>query len=243
MLASNVRPPVVALLGGEGLRSDSASLWQHMLRDFEPPRVAIISAALSAVPAPHAERRVMITKAVLEEMGMQTQLIEPADQSSDALTDVPIVYLPGGEALAVCQHLRESVIWQAIQAPNSPVRMLIASGGSAVALGQVAFGPIKPVPAQLEELSFDILPGLGLLKGIVILPYFSWLQDQVIHKIVSLSDGYILVGIDDQAALISRSHGWEVAGLGTVSIIRSGMSTAAFDSGAVIPTDVLPSYS
>lgn len=243
MLGPSVRPPAVALLGGEGLRPESTPLWQQIVAEVESPRIAVIPVALSAMRASHAERRAVLTKTTLDEMGMETHLVEPADQSSDALKDASLVYLSGGEVRTVCGWLAANPMWQSILTPNSPIRMLVASGAAAVALGQVAFAPIKPVPARLEELSFDRLPGLALLRDIVILPYLSSLQDQVVSKIRALAGECILVGIDDQAALISRPQGWEVAGLGTASIIRTGMSTATFDSGMVIPADVLPPYS
>lgn len=233
----------LALLGGEGLRSQSAPLWQAMVEmsSVTHPEIAVIPVALSTLPLSQFERRTQITCKQLGEFGFATTLFSP-DADSQPLNSTGLVYLPGGDQRAVVQSLQNSALWSEIISPTSHVKALIASGGSAVAFGDRIFAPTKPYPAALDDLEFEISPGLGLLPNIVILPYFSWLQDAVITKIRDLAPTSVLLGIDDQAALISDPHGWHVMGLGIIAIYRPNQATAYFDPGAQIPPDILTPY-
>jgi hypothetical protein len=236
---SNTRLPHIALLGGEGMRPESSILWQHLLALVgNAPCVAVLPIALNNHDAVQAERRSQASLDALKLFGANAGLISRDASSLDA----NIVYLPGGDQRAVCDLLPPSAVWSAVCAPDSPVKLLIAAGGSAVALAEQAFAPVKPYPAALGDLTFERITGIGLIRNVAILPYYSWLQDEIIYKVAERISGCTLLGIDDQAALISSSDGWVVAGLGTVSIFRFGEPPAIFDPGAVISADVLSPY-
>jgi hypothetical protein len=236
---SNPHLQHIALLGGEGMRPESSVLWQQLLALVgDAPRVAILPIALNNHDAVQAERRSQASLDALKLFGANADLISRDTSSLDA----NIVYLPGGDQRAVCDLLPPSAVWSAVCSPDSPVKLLIAAGGSAVALAEEAFAPVKPYPAALGDLSFERITGIGLIRSVAILPYFSWLQDEVIHRVAERIGSCALLGIDDQAALISSPDGWVVSGLGTVSIFRFGQSPAIFDQGAVISADVLSPY-
>jgi hypothetical protein len=226
----------LALLGGEGLRPESSTLWHELLaRVGQTPRVAVLPVALSTIDSAQAERRATTSRDALRVFGAEADLITQDTEASNA----NIIYLPGGDQRSVCELLPSSSVWTAICRPGSSIKMLIASGGSAVALAEHAFAPIKPYPAAPGDLMFEHLSGMGLIKNAAILPYFSWLQDEVIRKIADQLSNCVLIGIDDQAALISGADGWQVAGLGTVSIFRSGQPLSISDPGTIISPDSL----
>src|SRR5687768_16802787 len=145
----------IALLGGEGLRSQSAPLWQALLSlaGVDQPHIALIPVAVSSLPLSQSERRTQITRSQLSEFGFTTSLITPTpDADPPSLNGTKMVYLPGGDQRAVVQSLQNTPLWNMITSSTSAVNLLIASGGAAVALGDRAFEPIKPYPAALDAL-------------------------------------------------------------------------------------------
>lgn len=237
---SNLR---IALLGGEGLRSQSASLWDAMrsLAGINESHLAVLPVALSSHPLSQFERRTDITRKQLSEFGFTTTLLSP-DELAPSINGTNIVYLPGGDQRAVVQSLQSTKLWHSLLAPSSSVKLLIASGGAAVALGDRSFAPVKPYPASLDELEFEMLSGLGLLPNLIILPYFSWLQDEVLSKIRALAPESVLLGIDDQAVLVSDPTGWHVMGLGIVSVFHPNDKPHIFDPGAQVPPSILAPF-
>jgi hypothetical protein len=232
----------IALLGGEALRPESTPLWRELLMiGGSTPQVAIVPFALAKMPLSQLERRTQITRDRLIELGAQAEIIAPSDESA-SLNRTQIVYLPGGDQRVVCEMLPASGIWQSIQ-QSTDILLIAASGGAAVAFGKQAFAPVAPYPAGLDDLAFEILPGLGLLRDAIVLPYYSWLQDQVVERIRALAPESKLLGIDDQAAIISHPNGWQVAGHGTVSVFRHKQPPAIFDPGQTIPPEILAPYS
>lgn len=232
-------PAAIAILGGEGLRPESSPIWKR-LRDLaggQSNEVAILSSALASLPMSQADRRTQTARVALEAMGMTVRMIA----ADDNLMPSGLLYLPGGDQRMVVEQLSDSTLLRELL-ESSPVRVLAASGASAVALGDQVFAPVRPYPAEFGRLEFEILPGLGLLKGVVILPYFSWLPDEVTQKIATLAGPNTLVGIDDQAALIGYAGTWEVGGHGTVSFLSSSGKPRVFDAGALIPGDDLLPY-
>lgn len=231
----------IALLGGEALRPESTPLWRELISmGGVTPHVAIVPFALAKMPLSQLERRTQIARDRLIELGADANIFTPNDETT-SLNGSQIVYLPGGDQRVVCEMLTHGVIWQSIQ--GSPdIRLIAASGGAAVAFGEQAFAPVAPYPAALDDLRFEILPGLGLLHHAIILPYYSWLQDQVVERIRDLVPEMTLLGIDDQAAIISHPSGWQVAGHGMVSIFRPDHSPAIFDPGQSIPPEILAPY-
>src|SRR5688500_4155115 len=93
----------IALLGGEGLRSQSAPVWGTLLSlaSVDKPNIALIPVAVSSLPLSQSERRTQITRNQLSEFGFTTSLIMPTpDVDSLTLNGTEIVYLPGGDQRA-----------------------------------------------------------------------------------------------------------------------------------------------
>src|SRR5688500_16967057 len=103
MTTPNQRPNLrLALLGGEGLRSQSASLWQSLAADFP---IGVLPVALTSLPLSQYERRTQITRTQLSEFGISSTLI-PHNSDLSALSRTRIIYLPGGDQRAVVERLR-----------------------------------------------------------------------------------------------------------------------------------------
>lgn len=225
-------PHIVVLLGGEGLRPESSGFWNHVLQ--LPGNIQKTISLVHAVggepkSVSQQERRSQITVDALTLLGMATNVIDVATAKTSELGE--IIYLTGTNPTAIVDSLAGTALWDSICLPE---RLLIASSGAAVAIGERAFSPIAPFPAALDDLTFDVRLGLGLIPGAMILPYFGWLQDIVVDRISELAPALWLIGIDDQAALILHRNRWEIAGLGTVTIFKYGQHARSFDPGMVL---------
>ena len=251
--APPIRHGVLVLLGGEGLRPTSLPLWEH-LRALAPQgmrRTVILPAALAAYKEGAAQRRTAQIAAALEQMGVEVSVLPifSREQAADsaqaaALAAADCIYLGGGQPQALHRVLAGTLVWEALLSAHARGALLVASGGAAAALGSVSFTPPQPAPRTLDALQFERLDGLGLLKGIVVLPYYNWLQPQVIEQIAVLfPSDTLLIGIDDQAALIGAADGWRVEGLGSVTIRKhGGLRPLMIDAGQSVALDVLPPY-
>lgn len=235
-------PPVLAILGGEGLRTQAAAIWQQILQTVasEDWRAVVIQAVSDDHPAGTRERRARLIVDTLQKLGLLAEVLSltgSADTPS-SIAYFPVMYLTG-DTRTLCERLAGSELWASLRA-NLP-DVVIAAGSAAVALGDQAFVPVKPYPAALDSLEFELLPGLGLLEDMIVMPYFAWLPNDVISRIRALSPSdATLVGIDDQAALIAQAGRWRVEGLGSISVFRPGQPPRLADAGLAVPEDLLP---
>lgn len=250
--ADDTKQGPLVLLGGEGLRADMRDLWQElgMPAAGSERRVAVVPAALAGEKVGVPERRTGLAQDVLAGWGIGAEAVPivTAEDANDgelleALRFAAAVYLPGGDARAAVGVLAGSAAWRLIRQVHRAGVPLIAAGGAAVALGDAAFAPQQPAPPTLDALAYERFPGLGLLPGLVILPYFNWLQEPLVRQVEALcAPGATLVGLDDQAALIAEGGTWRAAGLGTVAIWRAGARRHIVDAGHPVPADLLPAY-
>jgi len=230
--ATQFTPHTIVLLGGEGLRPDSSELWNRIFSMSKSHQKAIsfVYAGVDPKDTSQRQRRLKSMFDALTDLGMETKLLDISDGGLPGSEEM--VYLSGINQPSIVDNLAGTTLWKAICIPE---RLLIVSSGVSVAVGEQAFAPIAPYPAALDELEFSVNSGLGLIPGVMILPYFGWLPDFVIERIAELVPDLWLIGIDDQAALILHDDQWEVAGLGTVTVFKNGEPARIFDPGAVFP--------
>ncbi len=242
-------PGPVVLLGGEGLQQESDLLWRQMtMGTFGDGHFAILPTALATQKLGVAERRAKLALATLEDLGISAKIVSLTthDDSNNpdivkALQCASGIHLVGGEPSTLVEVLRGSYAWKAILARNRAGAMLTAAGGAASALGELVFMPLKPHPQDLRDLDAALIPGLGLLPGIVILPYFDWLQPQLVCKISSLCCNTLtIIGLGVHAALARNDQGWQVRGLGRVTILRHNKDVHVIDAGANVACEILP---
>ncbi len=225
-------PQAIVLLGGEGLQPDATRLWDRILKMGNRTNMAIslLYAGIDPQENIQHERRIRSTIDAFAHLNMTANVLDTDTRNPPEIAGT--VYLSGTNPFAIVESLTTSALWSAICSSN---RLLIVSSGASVAVGERSFAPVAPFPAGLSDLTFHVNPGLGMIPGIMVLPYFGWLQDVVIEKIATLAADLWLVGIDDQAALIIHHNSWEVAGLGNVTIFKAGERPQRFDPGMTIP--------
>lgn len=234
----------VILFGGEGLRSEQESVWNRILTLIPAKSPCmIVPSALAGKKIGIIEGRVKLVQETLAGFGVEAEPVmilrqEEADDPAlvGILETAGCIILIGGEQRVLCDVLRGRQAWQAILERHQAGAALVASGGATVALGQGGFAPVKPYPAEVGVLDYESFPGLNVLPGKMLLPQFNWLPEPVVQKIAAICPpDAVLVGIDDQAALIRDNQGWVVTGLGSVTIHVKGQADRVVEAGQKIP--------
>ncbi|MGH9010678.1 MAG: hypothetical protein ACRDYF_12645, partial [Acidimicrobiia bacterium] len=86
-------------------------------------------------------------------------------------------------------------------------------------------------------------PGLAVVPELVVLPHFDrierWRPGIVDHRAAALAPWQILVGIDEETALISGDGGWRVDGRQKVWLVDTDGRRKPHSAGAVLPLPAL----
>ena len=81
--------------------------------------------------------------------------------------------------------------------------------------------------------------GLGLLSGIGVIPHYDRLgPERAQPRVDSAPPGLVVLGIDENTAVVSTGGVSRVQGVGTVTIWHDGRPRT-FPSGATIPPDLV----
>lgn len=240
----------LALLGGEGLRANPAALWQALagLRPGGAARIVAIPAALAAHKLGAAERSTALAADTLRPLGYTVEAA-PVHSRADAedaasphlIEGADAILLTGGRPDALAATLQNTPLWAAILDAWQSGCLLAAAGGAASGLAELSFRPPEPPPPTLGELAYEPVSGLGLLRGVVILPYAGWLQRELVGRIAAACPpGTTLVEIDEAAALAHDGTAWQVLGAGSISVHVPGHPVKHFAAGAPVPADLIP---
>jgi len=90
-------------------------------------------------------------------------------------------------------------------------------------------------PADWDPPLPPALNSLGLVPRTMCAPHFNrvfpskWLE----HGL--LPEGYTLIGIDEQTALVNTHGVWEVRGRGAITIIRADLTPWRYATGETVP--------
>jgi cyanophycinase len=135
------------------------------------------------------------------------------DAYAEAVRGARFIYLGGGSSLHLRSVLKDSKVWQALEAAWHGGAVLAGSSAGAMVLGDPMIDP--------RGGAFTV--GLGLLEQFAVLPHHAWSPEKA-HRTFSLAAGGVrIVAIDEQTALIRDADGgWRGAGAGTVTVYLDG---------------------
>ncbi|MBN1311434.1 MAG: hypothetical protein JXB30_08445 [Anaerolineae bacterium] len=237
------------VLGSMGLEPVTEPLWKAIAVLLpSTPIMAIILSLAADQHKPAGRQRVKQAEEMFNRLGFVTQIIRSAGLDAQKTPSLPqqadFVYTMGDDPRTLSTYVQANAPeWKALRQRHETGTAIIAAANIAAMLGEHTFAPLKPYPPMLDDLEFEPLPGAGLLPGAAILPYFNRLPDQLPRKLAALfPPETTLIGIDEQAALISDRAGWRAAGLGSVTILRHNQIAFVAQAGASIPTEVLLPY-
>jgi cyanophycinase len=142
-----------------------------------------------------------------------------------------LVYMSGGNPAHLAGALRGSALWEAI--------LDAWRGGAALAgcsAGAMAMTDRVPHVRALHK-PFD--PGLGLLPHLRVIPHFDkmlgWAPDIVTRVLVHAPEGLVVLGIDEDTALIGGPYEWRVEGRQSVWTLGRG-AREEHPAGSVLAT-------
>jgi cyanophycinase-like exopeptidase len=145
-----------------------------------------------------------------------------------AVAGAGLVYLSGGNPGYLADTLRGTAVLGAIVAAWQSGAALAGCSAGACALTAVA----DDVRTRVTR------PGLAIVPDLVVLPHFDrierWAPGIVDRRAAGLTPGQILVGIDEETALISGDDGWRVVGRQKGWIVEPDGQRTAHAAGAVL---------
>jgi len=146
------------------------------------------------------------------------------------LAGAGLVYLSGGNPGYLADTLRDTVVLDAVLEAWRAGAALAGCSAGACALTALAFD-IRDGAAR---------PGLAVVPEFVVLPHFDqierWSPQIVERSLAELEPGQILVGIDEETALVSTDAGWRVEGARRVWIIDPDGARTPHSAGGNLTT-------
>jgi cyanophycinase len=151
---------------------------------------------------------------------------DPANAA--AVAGAGLVYLSGGNPGYLAETLRGTAVLEAILTAWRAGTALAGCSAGACALTAIA-DDIRTGASH---------PGLAVVPELVVLPHFDrierWAPGVVDRRAAGLIPGQILVGIDEETALISGNGGWRVEGRQKVWIVDPDGGRTPHGAGAVL---------
>jgi len=153
------------------------------------------------------------------------------DANATVVRGSRFVYIGGGSPMHLRSVLKGSRLWEAlVEAWNAGVVLAASSAGAMVLCDPM-----------VDPRGGAYTVGLGLLGNMPIFPHHDTAPAHLRERSMELRpDGAVLVGIDEQTALLRDPDGsWRVAGQGSVTLYGPGRDEVA-DYGPDSVVDGLP---
>lgn len=155
------------------------------------------------------------------------------------LQDANFFYFSGGNPQHLLSTLQGSLAWEYILTAYEQGAVLAGCSAGAMVMG----GQILSM-RQAMAGSIHFTPSLGLIPHIIVLPHFDRMagfvdQTRFQQIIQSVPGDYLIVGIDEDTALVRINHHdkannaarWRVMGRQTVSLISRDRQTHVIGTG------------
>jgi cyanophycinase len=208
--SSTAGPGPIALVGsGEYL--PVLEFLERALITGRPPRyVQLATAAAPEGPASLARWHALGADAA-RRLGVEQVVVPVADRddaddpaNADLVEGAGLVYLSGGNPRYLTETLRGSAVWQAIEGAWRTGAALAGCSAGAMALSAGFPGFRRPWRAW---------PGLGLVPVVRVVPHFdrfgARLPDVALRGVGRGEPSALLVGIDEETALVGGLDGWQ----------------------------------
>lgn len=146
-------------------------------------------------------------------------------EQAKLVKDAGLIYLSGGNPGYLAKALHQSALWEAIVGEWENGAAL--AGCSAGAMALTDWVPAFRLP------SHEATEGLGLLPHLRVLPHFDRLfarLPEIISRFSEIPDGVVVVGIDEETALVGGPEEWVVKGRQSVWVL-DGFHRKEFRAG------------
>lgn len=156
-----------------------------------------------------------------------------------ALADANFFYLSGGNPQYAVETWRDTPAWQTLVARYQAGAVVAGCSAGAMMLG----GTTLNIRSLIREGAQAWRPALGLAAPLVTLPHFDRMAQfmpagQLQELLSSAPQGTILIGVDEDTALIQRATGWQALGRQSVTVFGPS-GPVVYASGAQVDLPLL----
>lgn len=188
------------------------------------PRVVILPTASAPDGEVVFQRWAEMGVAHFAALGAEVEpvLVRTVEEASDlaalqAVGEADLIYLSGGKPGYLRAVLAGSPLGAALRAANA--RGAVLAGCSAGAMALAARQPDlrrRMIPWPLRWGS-----GLGLVSNVAVLPHYdAWPEALTALMALQAPRGIVVVGIDEDTAVVGRDGAWQVHGRARVTVWR-----------------------
>ncbi len=156
-------------------------------------------------------------------------------QMAAAVQHADVLYYSGGRPAYAVRVLGHSLLWAATVARWQARAALAGSSAGMMMLGGATYNPY----ALQAGAALAIRPALGLLPGWFLVPHYNnpWMfagHDPAALRRVVLA-ALLLVGLDEDTALLGTAAGWQVYGAGGVTLWAAGAPPRRYSAAMFVP--------
>jgi cyanophycinase len=141
---------------------------------------------------------------------------------SDSIANADWIYFSGGKPGYVVETLAGTPFWSAVVARHRAGAVLAGASAGAMMLGSRTFH----FPDGVDETGLPrrvaVRDALGLLPGILVAPHFDAVPIALWRTWSQVwPEQHLILGIDEDTAIVERGDGWDVVGKGRAVVFRS----------------------
>jgi cyanophycinase len=228
----------VALVGAGEFLPSMAAFDKSLLvaTGVARPRVAILPTASYPDGEPVFQRWAAMGVAHFGGLGAEVEPVLVRDRAgaddpaaAQAVGEADLIYLSGGKPSHLLQALDGTAIGRALAAAHERGAALAGCSAGAMALAGHAFDfRVRLMPFPLRWGS-----GLGFAKGVSVVPHYdAWPEPFTALIAFQAPRGSVVLGIDEDTAVVGRDGGWQVHGAARVTVWR-GHRRERFRAGEV----------
>jgi cyanophycinase len=218
-------PGPVALVGAGEFLPAMATLDAELLASTgrARPRVAIVPTASMPDGREVFERWAAMGEAHFTELGAEVEPVLVGDRAdaedpghAQAIGEADLIYLSGGKPDHLLRALAGSMVWRAARAAHARGAVLAGCSAGAMVLAehQVRFRRPVPIRVRWDE-------ALRVAQGLAILPHYDRIPEPfAAYLALQAPRGTMVLGIDEDTALIGRDGTWQVQGRARVTVWR-----------------------
>lgn len=160
-----------------------------------------------------------------------------------AVASADWMYFSGGDPGHLVETLAGSPFWAAVCARWVAGAILAGSSAGAMMLGETTFVPLARGADGLPTRMIT-RPALGLLPRAIVAPHADVIPEGLLAEWADLRpDGHLLLGVDEDTAIVQDEGGWRVRGSGRVFVLHASAGRATYRAGervAGLPRGGLP---
>jgi cyanophycinase len=149
-----------------------------------------------------------------------------------AIRNADLIYMSGGKPGHLLTALRDSEAGSALREAGARGAVIAGCSAGAMVLGghQLRVGG-----RRFLELPVKWEAALGIVPGLIVVPHYDAFPETLVAPMtLAAPEGALVVGIDEETAMVGREGEWLVQGRGRVTVWRGGRRER-YRAGSAVP--------